>query len=76
MGLSCDGTSEPTTDGVLLGENTDAWLSMEGVFASLVEGLRWPGGSGAGRNRLPIPLTTTPGCIPKNGVSKLMVPNM
>ena len=32
--------------------------------------------SGAGRNRLPIPLTTTPGCIPRKGVSKLIVPKI
>ena len=35
-----------------------------------------PGGSGAGLNRLPIPLTTTPGCMPRNGVSKLIVPKI
>ena len=33
-----------------------------------------PGGGGAGLNKLPMPLTTSPGCMPKNGVSKLMVP--
>ncbi len=34
------------------------------------------GESSAGLNRLPSPLAMTPGCIPRNGVSKLIVPKM
>lgn len=34
------------------------------------------GESSAGLNRLPSPLAITPGCIPRNGVSKLIVPKM
>lgn len=35
-----------------------------------------PGGSGAGRKRLLIPLEITPGWMPKNGVSKFIVPKI
>jgi len=56
----------------------DARLSSDGEAVPLTEVSREYalGGSGAGRNRLPIPLTTTPGCMPKNGVSKLIVPSI
>lgn len=47
----------------------------EALPASLCAGCM-PGGSGAGLNRLPMPLTTTPGCMPRKGVSKLIVPSI
>ncbi len=43
-------------------------LTSEAVAAALGEG-----GAGGGLKRLPSPLDMTPGCIPRNGVSKLMV---
>lgn len=35
-----------------------------------------PGAVGVDRKRLPIPLTMIPGCIPRKGVSRLIVPRM
>lgn len=59
----------------MLGE-TKSWLLIGGVAAPSKTEEDDFVGSGAGRKRLPIPLDTTPGCIPKNGVSKLIVPSI
>jgi hypothetical protein len=70
--LSCDDDSEPALEG----DEVDPWLLADGVCVPL-GGLGCAlGGSGAGRNRLPIPLARTPGCMPRNGVSKLTVPSI
>lgn len=52
-----------------------AAFAMHCASAFVIAGIA-AGESGAGLNRLPSPLAITPGCIPRNGVSKLIVPKM
>lgn len=51
-------------------------LVILGVKEPSCEAVGTPGCSGAALKRLLMPLTTSPGCIPKYGVSKLIVPNI
>jgi hypothetical protein len=55
-----------------------AWSDASGVSTPVAEVCPSAalGDSGAGRKRLPIPLAITPGWIPKNGVSKFIVPKI
>lgn len=50
-----------------------AVLDMFALSSPVPAGLG-TGESGAGLKRLPSPLAITPGCIPRNGVSRFMVP--
>lgn len=61
-------------DGSVGGSVAVVVTAVSGAESPRTDGCGVPGGDESDRNMLARPLVTTPGCMPKNGTSKLIVP--